>query len=114
MLPKDEHLGGITSATGISFDLLFTLFLRTKILMATLTYVVNKYTVSLTKLVDIAQSVTAMGLFKMKVMRCKYEFQVSFDHLFCLYKPLYDTPGIHRHTVSASMQNNRCFIVAYM
>ena len=61
MRPKDEHLGDITSATGISFDLLLPLFLRTKILKAMVNSMVNLYTVSLTKLIELAQSMTAMG-----------------------------------------------------
>ena len=45
VLPKDEHLGDITAATGISFDLLLPLFLRTKIIKATVTTVMNWCTV---------------------------------------------------------------------
>ena len=70
MLPKDEHLGNTTAATGISFDLLPPLFLKTKILKAMVTSVVNRYTVSLTNLMDISNSVTSMGSFKMEVRRC--------------------------------------------
>ena len=69
MLPKDENLGDITAATGNYFDLLLPFSLRTKILKAMVTSVVNKYTFSLTKLMGLAQSVTAMGLFKMEVIR---------------------------------------------
>ena len=80
MRPKDEHLGDITAATGISFDLLLPLFLRTKIIKAMVTSMVNLYTVSLTKLMKLAQSITYMGLLKTEVTRCKYKVQVSFDH----------------------------------
>ena len=114
MFPKDEHLGDITAATGISFDLLLPLFLRTKIIKATVTSVVNQYTVSLTMLMELAHSVTAMGMFKMKVTRCKYIGQVLFDYYFCLNKPLYDTPGIPRQTSSISMWKNSCLVVASM
>ena len=82
MLPKDKYLGYIAAATGLSFGLLLTLFLGTKILKATVTYVVNRYTISLTNLMDLAQSVTAMGSFKTEVTRCKYKVQVSFYHYF--------------------------------
>ena len=54
VLPKDEHLGDITAATGVSFDLFLPLFLRTKILNAKVTSVVNRCTISLTKLMGIA------------------------------------------------------------
>ena len=79
MLPKDEHLVDITAETGIYFDLWLPLFLRTKILKAVVTSVVNRYTVSLTKIMELAHSVTAMGLLKMEVTRCKYKGQVLFD-----------------------------------
>ena len=35
-----------------------------------------------------------------------------FDQYFCLDKPLYDTPGIQRHTISTCMLKNRFSIVA--
>ena len=54
MLPKDEHLVDITAETGIYFDLWLPLFLRTKILNAKVTSVVNRCTISLTKLMGIA------------------------------------------------------------
>ena len=82
MLPKDEHLGDITAATGIYFDLFLPLFLRSNIIKTTVTSVVNRYSVSLTKLVDLEQSVTAMGLFKMEPKRYIYKGKVYFDHYF--------------------------------
>ena len=114
MLPKDEHLGDITAATGIYFDFLLPLFLRTNIIKATVTSVVNRYTILLTKLIKIAQSVTAMGSFKVEVTKCKYKGDVLFYHYFCLDIPHHDTPGTRRQIVSTSMQRNRCSIVASM
>ena len=96
MIPKDERLGDITAGAGIYLYLLLTLFLRTKIIKATVTYVANQYTISPNNLMHLAQSVTAMDLFKMELTRCKYKGQVSFDHYFCLDKPLYYTSGIQR------------------
>ena len=75
-LSNDEDLGDITSATGIYFDLLIHLLLWIKIIKSEVTYVVNWYTFSLTKLTELAQSVTSMGLFKMEATTCKYKFQV--------------------------------------
>ena len=80
MFTKDEHLVDITSSTGVYFDLLIPLFLRTKFLKDTITSVVNRYTFSLINMMDLAQSFTAMGLFKMEVTRCKYKGQVSFKN----------------------------------
>ena len=84
MLPKDKHLGYITSEAGISFYFFLTLLLGTNIFKAVITSVVNRYTISLTKLMELVQSVTAMGSFKMEVTRCKYKVQVLSDHCFCL------------------------------
>ena len=114
MLPKDEHLGDIKSATSIYFDLLLPLFLNTKVIKATATSVVNWYTVSFTKLMDLTQSVTAMGTFKIEVTRCKYKGQLFFDNYVCLYKTLYDTPDIQRQTIYTSMRKKRRLIVASM
>ena len=54
MLPKDEHLGDIKDATVIYFDLLLLLLLSTKILKDMFTSVENRYTVSSTKLMELA------------------------------------------------------------
>ena len=94
ILPKDEHLVDITSAIGISFGLLVPLFLRTDIIKATITSVENWCPVSLTKLMELSQSVIAIVSFKIEVIRCKYKGKVLFYHYFFLYKPLYGTPGI--------------------
>ena len=67
MLPKDEHLGDITAATGIYFDLFLPLLLSTKILKATVNSVVNRYNILPTKIMEIAYSFSAMGSFKMEV-----------------------------------------------
>ena len=61
-----------------------------------------------------AQSVTAMGSFKMEVTRCKYKGQVMFNKYFFLDKPLYDTPGIQRQTIYTIMRKKRCLIVSSM
>ena len=114
ILPKDDHLGDITDATSIYFDLFLLLFLRTKIIKVTVKSVSNRNNVSLTKLMDIAQSVTAMGSFKAEVTKCKYKGDVLFYHYFCLDIPHHDTPGTRRQIVSTSMQRNRCSIVASM
>ena len=76
MVPKDKNLGDITATADVYFDLLI---LRTKIIKDTVTSVVNWRTVALTKTMNIAQSVTSMGLFKVEVTRCKYKDQVLFD-----------------------------------
>ena len=65
ILPKDDHLGDIADATSIYFYLFLLFFLRTKIIKVTVNSVLNRNNVSLTKLMNIAQSVTAMDLFKM-------------------------------------------------
>ena len=103
MLPKYENLGDITAATGIYFDISIPLFIRTNILKDTVTSVVNWYTVSLTKLMELAQSVAAMDSLKMEVTGCKYKGQVSFNHYFVLDKPLHDTSGIQRQKSSTNM-----------
>ena len=79
MLSKDKNVGDITAATGIYFYLVLPFFLRTNILKSAVTSVLNRYTVALTKLMELAHSDTAMGSFKKEVMRCKYKGQVSFD-----------------------------------
>ena len=76
MLTNDEDLGDTTAATSISFYLLLHLFLRTKNLKYAVTSVVNWYTVSHTKLTEVAQSFTEICLLKMEVSTCKYEVQV--------------------------------------
>ena len=75
MLNNDEDLCDITAASCICFYLLLHLLLTTNILKSAVTSVVNWYNVSLTKLTDLAQSVTAMGLFKIEATTCKYKFQ---------------------------------------
>ena len=99
MLSKDKHLGDITSGTGICFDLLLHLFLRNNILKFAVNSVVNWYTVSLTNLTELLQSVAEMVFFKMEVTLCIYRVQVLFDNYFCLDKPIYYTPGIHTPTI---------------
>ena len=79
MLSKDEYLGDITAATGIYFGLFLHFFIRIKLLKSVVTSVMNWYTVSLTKMTKLAQSVTAMYLLKTEVTTCKYKVQV-----FCL------------------------------
>ena len=92
ILPQDEHLGNITYATGIYFDLFLHLILSTNILKSMVTSVVNWYTVSLTKLTEVAQSVTEMDLFKMEVSTCKYTVQV-------LCVPVYVITPMHKVTI---------------
>ena len=75
MLTNNEVLGDITAATGILFDLLLHLFFSANIIKYAATYVANWYKVSLTKLTELEQSVTAMGLFKMESFTCKYKVQ---------------------------------------
>ena len=58
MLSKDDDLGDIKAEMRISFDLLLHLFLRTKIIKYTVNFVVNWYTVSITSLTELANSVT--------------------------------------------------------
>ena len=76
MLTNDEYLGDITAATGISFDLLLQLLLRTKLLKYAVTSVMNWYTFSITNLTELAHIFTAIGFFKMEVTTCKYKVHV--------------------------------------
>ena len=73
MLSKGKYLGDITAATDIQFELLLHLFLSTNMIKYALTSMVNWYTVSLTNLMEVTQSVTAMGLFNMEVTTSKYK-----------------------------------------
>ena len=83
MLSKDEYLGDITAATGIYFGLFLHLVLRTKLLKSTVTSVINWYTVSITKLTELAPSVTAMDLFKNLKTTLRYKVQVfCFQYMF--------------------------------
>ena len=78
MISKDEDLGVITAATCISFDLFLHFFLRTNIIKSAVNSMVNLYTVSITYLTELAQSITAMGLFKIEATTCKYKDKILF------------------------------------
>ena len=76
MLINDEDLDDIKSATCICFNLFLQLILSTKIIKSAVKSAVNWYTVSITMMTDLAQSVTAMDLLKMDVPTCKYKLQL--------------------------------------
>ena len=96
MLTNDEYFNDITATTCFYFYLLLHLILSTKIINSAITFVVNWYTISLTKLTDLAQSVIAIGLFKMEATTCKYKVQVLYFHymLVTIRKKL---PYVLRH-----------------
>ena len=80
----------------VFFDLLLHLFLRNKILKSPVSYVVNWYTVLFTRLMELTNIFTAIGLFKTEVTTCKYKVQVlCFQYMLVSICEI--SPDLSRH-----------------